>query len=777
MPTIPDHRFDALPERINPTFKDSNLSGDGQTQRHSSLTQRAQLIFHGILIAFRRRAVDAAIYSTQDESVPKEARKNTFFSDDKIHFTAVGYHLVSTNVVEVELDGTWEQSKHGLQLSVTTCKQIVPTDQAGVLAYLSSGIIKGVGPEIAKAIVAKFGDKTMEVLDQNPQQLLSIRGIARTKLKTIVASYEETKALSDLMIYLAPFGVSMKKVAMIKEEFGDQSLQIVKTDPFQLCRIKGFGFMTVDSIARKTKVSLKHPMRYAGAINYVLDEARVSGHLFLSVDETVGRCYDLLNSDCEAEVVSEGEIRQAISNERLESRIYVEGTRVYLSYERMCEVKAAKRIVSMILQEDFEEIYDLDEKIDQAEQTLKQKLAPSQRKAVKLCLSHPISIMTGGPGSGKTTTLRFILDIYKKEYPSNEILLAAPTGRASRRMAEQTGMFASTLHSALGLITDEESPLNDTELLPADLIVVDEFSMVDMRLAYILLERIKPGAQLLIVGDADQLPSVGAGNVLREMIRSEKVPTAVLDTIFRQASNSRIIVNAHAINHNDTHLQYGDDFQMLEVQNAEDAAQLVVKNYLQEVSQHGLENVQILSPFRKRGAVASNALNETIRDLVNPASKRKMELKCGSRVFRVGDRIMQTANRNGVSNGDVGLITGMVKVDDEVFVDIRLLDGRELRYSKDMMEDVEFSYCLTIHKSQGQEYPVIIVPLLKEHYIMLRRNLLYTAVTRAKAKVILIGQRQAVYIAIHKCDVGQRNTVLADRIVAYYNREMSKRVA
>lgn len=564
---------------------------------------------------------------------------------------------------------------------------------------------------------------------------------------------------------------------MIKEEFGDQSLQIVKTDPFQLCRIKGFGFMTVDSIARKTKVSLKHPMRYAGAINYVLDEARVSGHLFLSVDETVGRCYDLLNSDCEAEVVSEGEIRQAISNERLESRIYVEGTRVYLSYERMCEVKAAKRIVSMILQEDFEEIYDLDEKIDQAEQTLKQKLAPSQRKAVKLCLSHPISIMTGGPGSGKTTTLRFILDIYKKEYPSNEILLAAPTGRASRRMAEQTGMFASTLHSALGLITDEESPLNDTELLPADLIVVDEFSMVDMRLAYILLERIKPGAQLLIVGDADQLPSVGAGNVLREMIRSEKVPTAVLDTIFRQASNSRIIVNAHAINHNDTHLQYGDDFQMLEVQNAEDAAQLVVKNYLQEVSQHGLENVQILSPFRKRGAVASNALNETIRDLVNPASKRKMELKCGSRVFRVGDRIMQTANRNGVSNGDVGLITGMLKVDDEVFVDIRLLDGRELRYSKDMMEDVEFSYCLTIHKSQGQEYPVIIVPLLKEHYIMLRRNLLYTAVTRAKAKVILIGQRQAVYIAIHKCDVGQRNTVLADRIVAYYNREMSKRVA
>lgn len=416
------------------------------------------------------------------------------------------------------------------------------------------------------------------------------------------------------MIYLAPFGVSMKKVAMIREEFGDNSLRIVKTDPFQLCKIKGFGFMTVDSVARKTKVSLKHPLRYSGAINYVLDEARVSGHLFLSVDETVGQCYELLNMGCDDEVVSEEEIRQAISNERVESRIYVEGSRVYLSYERMCEVKSAKRIVSMILQEGFTKIDDLDSKIDNAERTLHQRLAPSQRNAVKLCLSHPISIMTGGPGSGKTTTLRFILDIYKAAFPANEVLLAAPTGRASRRMAEQTGMHASTLHSALGLVTDEDSPLNDKELLSADLVVVDEFSMVDMRLAYILLDRIKSGAQLIIVGDADQLPSVGAGNVLREMIRSEKVPTAVLETVFRQASNSRIITNAYAINHNDTHLQFGDDFQFLEVQNSEEAAQLVIKNYLQEVSLHGIEDVQILSPLRTQFCMNGDALAGIIAD-------------------------------------------------------------------------------------------------------------------------------------------------------------------
>lgn len=425
-------------------------------------------------------------YSTSDESVPKEARNRSYYHDDKIHFTAIGYHLIATDAVEVELDGTWENSKHGLQLSVSMCKEVVPRDQAGILAYLSSGIIKGIGPETAKAIVARFGDTTMEVLEKEPDKLLSVKGIAQKKLKAIIKSYGETKALSDLMIYLAPFGVSMKKVAMIREEFGDSSLRIVKTDPFQLCKIKGFGFMTVDSIARKTKVSLKHPLRYSGAINYVLDEARVSGHLFLSVDETVGQCYELLNMGCDDEVVSEEEIRQAISNERVESRIYVEGSRVYLSYERMCEVKSAKRIVSMILQEGFTKIDDLDSKIDNAERTLHQRLAPSQRNAVKLCLSHPISIMTGGPGSGKTTTLRFILDIYKAAFPANEVLLAAPTGRASRRMAEQTGMYASTLHSALGLVTDEDSPLNDKELLSADLVVVDEFSMVDMRLAYML---------------------------------------------------------------------------------------------------------------------------------------------------------------------------------------------------------------------------------------------------------------------------------------------------
>ncbi len=712
-------------------------------------------------------------YNTSDESVPAAARTNRYYSDRKIHFTAVGFNLPATDAIEVELDGKWENSKYGLQLSVTSVRQLAPTTQEDLIAYLSCGLIKGIGPETARAIVSRFGNNALEILDKHPEELLTIKGIARTKLLRIIESYQATKSISDLMLYLAPYGVSAKKAILIRDEFGDDSLRIIKEDPFQLCKVHGFGFLTVDEIARKTKVSPRNPLRYSGAINYVLEEARISGHLFLSEEETVSRCYELLNRDYESEIVSERDIQAALINERLESRVYVDGRRVYLSSERACEVNTAKRIVSMLIGEGYRPISRIQDLIAETEATMTQKLSPSQRKAVELCLSHPLSIMTGGPGTGKTTTLRFILDIYRQARPGGEILLAAPTGRASRRMEEQTNLPASTIHSALGLISDNPA-LNDDSILTADLVIIDEFSMVDMHLASSLFERLKPGCQLIIVGDADQLPSVGAGNVLREMIRSNLVPTAVLDTVFRQADDSRIAVNAHAVNHNDTHLLFGNDFQMLDVADSEEAAQLVIRNYLAEIREHGVEGVQILTPFRKKGAVGADSLNATLRELVNPASKMKPEAKSGSRVYRVGDRIIQTCNRGGVSNGDVGMITGIQTDDGESVITIRFLDGRALNYSLDMMEDTALSYCLTIHKSQGSEYPTVIIPLLKEHYIMLRRNLLYTAITRAKEKVILIGQRQAVYMAIHKSDVDQRNTVLADRITAYYKRELQK---
>ena len=715
-------------------------------------------------------------YNTKDESVPVAARSTQYHRDKKIHITAVGYNLPATDAIDVDLQGKWQPSKYGMQLIVDSFEQMLPQDTNGIVAYLSSGLIKGIGPETAKAIVARFGSNTLNVMENDPEQLLAVKGIARTKLKKIIASYSETSKLRELTAYLAPYGVSMKKIAKIQETFEDNSLRVVQSDPFQLCRIRGFGFLTVDAIARKTKVSLRNPLRYAGAIHYCLEEARSNGHLFLPHDELVDKCYELLNRECEGEVVPMYDVTGAVSQEVKAKQIYNENGRIYLSFERLCEVKTAKRIVSMLLSEGMPMVSDLSKQIALTESSLPHPLAPSQREAVKLCLSHPCSIMTGGPGVGKTTTLKAILEIYHRVFPEHEILLAAPTGKASRRMSEQTGFPASTLHSAMGILSDEDIETNGPEFLSADFVVIDECSMVDMRLAYALFERLKPGVKLLFVGDPDQLPAVGAGNVLREMIRSGIVPTAVLDTVFRQASNSRIALNAYAVNHNDTKLLYGDDFLMQDVQTSEDAADLVMKCFFDEVTQHGIENVQILSPFRRRGAVCADNLNIAIREMINPKRSGVNELKCGTKVFREGDRIIQTRNCDGVSNGDVGVITRIYMDEDgEQLIDIKLLDGRELIYTADKMENIDLSYCISIHKSQGAEFPVVIIPIMKEHYIMLRRNLLYTAISRAKAKVILIGHRQAVFTAIHKNDVDKRNTVLADRITVYYERETQKR--
>lgn len=715
------------------------------------------------------------LYHTQDPAVPDGARRYSRLGNDWFTITAVGYAMPDTDAVDVELEGTWEISKYGMQLKVTACKEVAPRTREGIIAYLSSGLIKGIGPETAKAIVARFGTSTIDVLNNEPEKLLQVKGIARAKLDQIVKSYEQSQVLRELTEYLSPYGVSLKKISKIQEQFGDDSLHILKTDLFQLCKIRGFGFLTVDEIARKTNVSLRNPLRYRGAIEYLLDEAMAAGHLYLPEETLANKCYELLNRDFSPEVISKEDIHAALEQAHMDKAIYNEHGRVYKAFERQCEVQSARRIVSLLLHDQPPEIPSLTQEIQTSEHLLKQSLSPSQRNAVELCLTHSISIITGGPGVGKTTTLRVILDIYHRTFPDNEILLAAPTGKASRRMYEQTSYPASTLHSAMGILNDDDIESDEYELLFADLIIVDECSMVDMHLAYALLQRLKPGVQLILVGDPDQLPSVGPGNVLRELIRCDLIPTAVLDVVFRQATNSRIALNAQSVNHNDTRLLYGDDFVFCAVEDSSEALDLAVKCYVQEVSRHGIENVQILSPQRKKGVVCANRLNEEIRQLVNPHRAGVAELKCGGTIYRVGDRVIQTKNQEDVANGEVGVITAIEDAEgNEPSIKITLLDGREITYTPDMLENVDLSYCISIHKSQGAEFPVVIITLLKEHYIMLRRNLLYTAISRAKAKVILIGQRQAVYMAIHKNDVDKRNTVLADRIAVYYDRELRR---
>lgn len=708
-------------------------------------------------------------YQTNDKAVPEEALNKTFYQSGR-HITAVGYHLPATDSIEVDLQGEWKRSKYGLQLSVAAFEEVRPTDISGITAYLSSGLIKGIGPETAKAIVARFGSETFRVLDEEPEKLLQVKGIAKAKLERIKDSYQTSENLRELTAYLAPFGVTLKKIMKIEKEFGAKSLGIVKKDPFQLCTIKGFGFLTVDAIARKTKVSLNNPLRYSSALHYCLEDAKSKGHLYLPADQLVDETYELLNHDFAQEIVTRGAVIKALETQCDQYQLHNENGRVYLPQDRTNEIFVAKRIAQM-LHDGASSYYDFPEEIQHTERVLGYPLAPSQRAAVELCLSNKCSILTGGPGTGKTTTLRAILDVYRRNHPWDEILLVAPTGKASRRMSEQTGFPASTIHKALGLLYDDDSDYHANGKLEHDFVIVDECSMVDMKLACELFMQLKESAKLLIVGDPDQLPSVGAGNVLREMIRSELVPVAVLDQVFRQAENSRIALNAYAVNHNDTHLLRGEDFVMLDVKDGEEAAELVVKHFLEAVREQGVENVQILSPYRRKGSVSADGLNVMIRDLVNPRRRGVNEIKCCGKVFREGDRVIQTKNTSDMANGDVGIITSILgDSEDEKEVTIRLLDGTECVYAEDEMETMEHSYCISIHKSQGGEFPVVIIPLLREHYIMLRRNLLYTAISRAKEKVVLISQPQALFAAIHKCDVDKRYTVLADRIKAYYDR-------
>lgn len=398
-------------------------------------------------------------------------------------------------------------------------------------------------------------------------------------------------------------------------------------------------------------------------------------------------------------------------------------------------------------------------------------LSSKQEAAVYAAYRHNLSIITGSPGTGKTTVLKTILQVYHRLYPDGQIVLMAPTGRASRRMAESTGFdMARTLHSGLGL-GSEEDDVNRTkqqEPLSADLIIVDEFSMVDMWLADKFFSRIKDGARIVLVGDPDQLPSVGAGNVFRELIDCELVPVTVLDQIFRQSKDSLIAYNAKFINEGNTKLYYGPDFMFMASDNQADAAERIISRYCREIEESGIDRVQILSPFRSEGAASAEQLNEAIREVVNPFRSAEDEIKIGVKVFRVNDRIMQTKNTAKVSNGDLGFIRYIKDGENGKRVGLDFGVGRELEYSVEDMVNLDLAYATTIHKSMGSEYETVIMPLLKAHSIMLYRNLLYTGITRAKKRVVLIGQKQVLFMEIHRNEISKRNTLLGARIDMYF---------
>lgn len=702
-------------------------------------------------------------FSTEDETVPEAARSKHGIGT-RIHFTGTGYFIPSKEGTELEIEGKWEKDpKRGLQFVVEQFAEVLPKTKAGIIAYLSSGLVKGIGGKTARLIVQKFGLQTLDVMERHPEKLLAIKGISQNKLDTIMESYRNSRIQREIVASLSPYGVSVSKAAKIQKAFGGNSLEILKNDPFRLCEISGFGFITVDQIAQANHCALNDPLRIRGAVTYVLDEATSSGHLFLLKDTLVDEAMLLLNKGFQEPVVSDMEVKLQVNQMVQSGRLVYDRGALYLERRYEEETAVAAAVARMLAQKAPAPVAT--QSIQAAQKALSILLSPTQAGGVAMALENHISLLTGGPGTGKTTILRVILQAYQ-DTVGGRVLLAAPTGRAGRRMAESCGMEAKTLHDALGLIADEENDYaNASYMLDYDFVIVDESSMVDSRIAKELFTRLKTGCRLLLVGDADQLPPVGPGCVFRDLIDSGAIPVTRLDTVYRQAEGSRIALNAKLINEGGTDLLYGPDFEFVPASNPAQAAKVIFERYQAEIAREGVENVQILSPLRKNGEASVNSINPIAREAVNPHDPFKGALTHGSRVFRTGDKVLQMRNADDVSNGDVGFVRYVKPEhdDEDAILGVEFSGGRMAEYPPDKMNLLDWAYAMSIHKAQGSECSTVILPVLYAFHIMLKRDIYYTGITRARKKIILVGQKQALFKAIHTMSE-RRNTRLSLRI-------------
>lgn len=709
---------------------------------------------------------------TADQGIPEKARDKRKYRDHLIRFTAVGYDLPCTDAVELEFDGEWTDGKYGMQLQVGQWQTVVPRTEDGVKGYLGSGLVKGIGEKTAAEIVARFGVDALDILENHPERLLEVRGITENKLEDIKTSFAESRALRDIMTLLAPFKLTPATAQRIYQHFGPTSVKILKENPFELCQISGFGFLRVDAIVQNTDKRLNTPMRIKGALYYALDKARAEkGHLFLPKDTLVCEALKLLNKRIPVPElrVQKAEVEKVLEGIILSGSVVSMKDNIYSVSQFTLEDETARQIALRLLSRPAQE--DITRQLEDIRARLGISLSAKQETATRTAFRNNISIITGPPGTGKTTVLKSILEVYKLLYPDRKIVLMAPTGRASRRMAESTGFeTACTMHSGLGLLggESESESLVKERFLDADLVIVDEFSMVDMWLARQFFSRLKMGAKIVMVGDPDQLPSVGAGNVFKELIQCGQIPVTMLDEIFRQASDSRIAHNAKLINSGSTELYYGEDFMVVDSRTQEQAAEVLMDLYCREVEENGIERVQILSPYREEGETSVDSLNGSLRERLNPFRSEEEEIRLGGRVFRTGDRIMQTKNTKKVSNGDLGFIRYIKDTADGMRIGMDFGGDRQMEYAAEEMANVTLAYATTIHKAMGSEYDVVLLPLVAAQKFMLYRNLLYTGITRAKKKVILVGQKGLLYMAINRNGNIKRNTLLGERIGLYY---------
>lgn len=688
--------------------------------------------------------------------------------------------LYSVNPGEVlKLRGNWnEHPRYGRQFKVASYETVLPATIKGIERYLGSGMIKGIGPVMAKRLVSCFGEKTLDVIECEAEKLGEVEGIGEKRIEMIRAAWLEQRDVRDIMVFLQGNGVTPAYAAKIYRQYGRDAVRMVNENPYRLAvDIVGIGFLTADRIAQQLGIETEAPLRIEAGLLYVLDQLAGEGHLNFPCTLLVDRCSETLG-------VAKEKIPEALENLALQKRIALDdqsltgpfqkaasGQVVYLAPLHTAEKGIADMIQKILIFPKQLHIFNRRNMVEWVEKSLGITFSARQRDAVTAAMDKKIVVITGGPGTGKTTIINGITKIASKM--GRKFILAAPTGRAAKRMTEATGHEARTIHRLLeyvpgqthaegGFVRNESNPLD------ADLIVIDEVSMVDAPLMYHLLKATPQGASLVLVGDVDQLPSVGPGSVLRDIIDSRRIETVRLNEIFRQSGMSRIIVNAHRINNGmmpltDPEGERLKDFIFITIDDPEAVLREIVdlcRNTIpSQFGFHPLKDIQVLAPMH-RGVVGVANINGQLQEVLNPSND---EIARGGRLFKTGDKVLQTRNNyeKDIYNGDIGRIIGIDREVQEISVDF---DGRVISYEFGELDEIVLAYAISVHKSQGSEYPVVIMPVLTQHYLLLQRNLIYTGITRGKKLVYLIGTGKALSIAVRNDKPRMRYTLLQQRI-------------
>lgn len=708
------------------------------------------------------------------------------FRENNIIHTAVGVLPHVKEGQNLKITGSWvNHSQFGKQFKIEECEEILPTSKDGIEKYLSSGIIQGIGPVTAKKIVNKFGEDTLNILDNNIERLKEIEGIGKKKLETIIESYREQRELKNITIFLQTHGLSVNQCLKIYKKYGASSVDTVKNNPYILCdEISGIGFKTSDKIARSLGIEIDSPFRIQSGIRYVINEFCANGHTFMPKDELIKEASNVLT-------VSGDIIEENIKNAALDRKIKLERVNdkegVFTIPNYYCELGITNRILTLAIS-NFQDIsVDVNHLILQFEKKNNITFAESQKDAIISAFQNGIEIITGGPGTGKTTIIKCIIEIF--ETCGLKVLLGAPTGRAAKRMSESTGKEATTIHRMLdmGVFEKEESIFvtnAEEHSLEADVVIIDEASMIDITLMNALLKSIKVGTRLIIVGDVDQLPSVGAGNVLNDFIESGFTKVVRLKEIFRQGKESMIVVNAHKINKGEMPKlnEKGTDFFFIRNDIQEGILNTIIDLINTRLPKFNsnwdkLKSIQVLVPMKK-GVLGVTNLNERIQNVLNPKAPYKKEKEFRSMIFREGDKVMQIKNNyslkwtriagkgehegSGVFNGDMGFIENIDLEGKKL--SIIFDDERRVIYDFMYLDELDLAYAITIHKSQGSEFPVVIIPAYMGAPLLMNRNLLYTGITRAKEMVVVVGIPKALKYMVDNTRSMERYSSLNWRI-------------